>query len=523
MSGRADRAEAFPRDWTMAHVVAPGLRLLSHYFRATISGAERIPCDRPVIYVGKHPRTYLYLETMLLGLYAFWEDGRPPFRVLEETHTTLHHVPVLGWLRRRLGPIPASAARALHTLERGESILIFPGGTRELYGAPDRLQWEGRTGFARLAMRSGASVVPFAIAGADGQHPWRVPLGAASLWLPPVPLPVRLQFRFGEPMAPPGRGPGVSKATADAFAAEVAAAARDLLNTQASAFARAVPRAPSVSEGAGPGRSVAAAATLRRPRGSADTAHVDHMDLDPRRWRYRFGCVRLASWLSRYHRVRLHGAAARGPCIYVTHHGAGYLSGDLAVAVYQLAWRQSFERDAALQPLRVVASWNHGIERAIPGLAWLKRSAGLIDPSEASCLAALERGEQLLITPGGHRESSPCARDYRLQWNERYGFVRLALRTGVPVVPLAVVGGYGAYPGFGAGRFSFWCPLPLPARLDVAVGEPVTIARRPADASNPAVVKPLQQHIREATQSLYDRVLMARRERTVPDLGSCAR
>ncbi|HEY3886257.1 MAG TPA: hypothetical protein VGL62_13660, partial [Vicinamibacterales bacterium] len=358
---------------------------------------------------------------------------------------------------------------------------------------------------------------------ADGQHPWRVPFGPASLWLPPVPLPVRLDFRFGEPMAPPARGAGVRKATADAFAAEVAAAARDLLNTQAFASRRTAPRATPASDAAGARRSVAAAARLGRSRGGADAAHVDHLDLDPHRWRYRFGCVRLASWLSRYHRVRLHGNAARGPCIYVAHHGAGYLSGDLAVAVYQLAWRQSFESDAPLQPLRVVASWNHGIERAIPGLAWLKRSAGLIDPSEASCLAALERGEQLLITPGGHRESSPRSRDYRLQWNERYGFVRLALRTGVPVVPLAVVGGHGAYPGFGAGRFSFWCPLPLPVRLDVAVGESVMIALRPADASNPAVLKPLQREIREATQALYDRVLTARRDRTILDTGSCAR
>lgn len=478
MTGRAVATDQFARDWP---VIAAALRLLSHYFRARVSGAERIPHDRPVIYVGKHPRTYLYLETMVLGLYACADSGRPPFRVLEETGTTLHRVPLLAWVRRRLGPIPASAARALHTLERGESILIFPGGTRELYGPADRLQWDGRSGFARLAIRTGAPVVPFAIIGADRQHPWRVPLGRVSLWLPPIPLPVTLEFRFGHPLAPPAATAATRRQATGEFAATVEAATRDLLDA---------------------------------PRAARVPAATGHMELDPQRRLYRFGYLRLASWLSRYHRVRVDGTPARGPCIYVTHHGAGYLNGDIAVAVYQLAWREWFEHGGPFQPLRAVAAWDHAIERVIPGLAWLKRQAGLIDAAEASCMAALERGEQLLITPGGHREASPDARDYQLRWNDRYGFVRLALRTGVPVVPLAIVGGYAAYPGFAVGRLSFWCPLPLPARLDIAVGQPIAVARRPAHARDLAVLNPLQVEIRRATQALYDRLVAQRRQET---------
>jgi 1-acyl-sn-glycerol-3-phosphate acyltransferase len=507
MTGRGVAADQFARDWPVAHVIAPTVRLLSHYFRASVSGADDIPRDRPVIYVGKHPRTYLYVETMLLGLYAFWDSGRPPFRVLEQTGTMLHRVPLLSWVRRRLSPVPASAAHALRALDHGESVLIFPGGSRELYGPRDQLQWRGRTGFARLAIRAGVPVVPFAIAGADRQHPWRIPMRGASLWLPPVPLPVRLDFRFGRPMAPPAVTPAGRARAVEEFAAAVEAATRELLERPRADRRGGRRRAP-----APPGTSHASRPAAGPSRPGRPATDVGAVDLDPRRWRYRFGYLRLASWLSRYHRVRVEGGPPRGPCIYVAHHGAGYLNGDLVVAVYQLAWRDAFERGGPLTPLRVVASKGHALERALPGLAWLKRHAGLIDPSEASCLAALARGEQLLITPGGRRESGPGARDYHLHWNDRYGFVRLALRTGAPIVPLAVVGGYAAYPGFAAGRLSFWSPLPLPARIDIAVGEPVAVPARPGAAHDLAVLRPLQQQIRDRTQALYDR-LVARRAR----------
>lgn len=216
--------------------------------------------------------------------------------------------------------------------------------------------------------------------------------------------------------------------------------------------------------------------------------------------------------MSRYHRVRIEGVAPTGPCIYVTHHGAGYLSGDLAIAIYQLAWRDWFERGGLPRPLAVAAVQGNALERAVPGIARLKRDVGLIDPSEASCLRALEAGHQLLLTPGGSRESAPKSRHYQLRWDDRYGFARLAVRTGVPIVPLATVGGYAAYPGFSLGRLTFWSPLPLPVRLDIAIGDPIPVAAAPDHARDMTFVKPVQQQARAATQALYDRLVAKRRE-----------
>ncbi|OYV71734.1 MAG: hypothetical protein B7Z74_06705 [Deltaproteobacteria bacterium 21-66-5] len=240
-------------------------------------------------------------------------------------------------------------------------------------------------------------------------------------------------------------------------------------------------------------------------------APVPVAPLDLSRWRYRFGYRTAARWAAAYHRLRVSGTPYRGPCIYVTHHAAGYLNIDIALAVYVIAWRDWWEADGPPPNLRIAAAVGNPLERAIPGLARVKRDAGLIDPSEASCLRALDAGHQLLITPGGRREASPRSRHYRLRWDERYGFARLAVRTGVPIVPLATVGGFAAYPGFTIGKLDFWTPIPLPLRIDVAIGEPIPVAAEPERMRDLTVVKPVQQRAREATQALYDDLIARRR------------
>jgi 1-acyl-sn-glycerol-3-phosphate acyltransferase len=199
-------------------------RALRLWFRPTVTGLERVPRDRPVVYVGKHPRGWLYLETILLGWLAFGDGRRPPFRTLEARGTLPQRLPGIGWMRRNVGSIEATSAAALAALARGESVLVFPGGAREARGPPDRIRWAGRSGFARIAAAAGAPIVPFAIGGADRQHPLRLPLGRHSLWLPPLPLPIRMHVRFGAPIPPPAPGDAESIASAASRAARDAQA-----------------------------------------------------------------------------------------------------------------------------------------------------------------------------------------------------------------------------------------------------------------------------------------------------------
>ena len=226
--------------------------------------------------------------------------------------------------------------------------------------------------------------------------------------------------------------------------------------------------------------------------------------LDPSHPGYRSFIMPWARAMVRYHRTTLEGGPPpKGPCIYVALHGAGYLVTDLALAGYLLGWQGWYERGEPLTPLRIVAARSK-VERFLPGIPAAKKLAGIIGLDEEDCVAVVSRGEQLLVTPGGSREAQPARDFYRLRWEGRYGFVRVALRTGAPIVPLAVVGGTSAFPGFRMGKLSFWSPVPLPARIRVALGAPIPVERRPESARDPAVLKPLQELAWRRTQALYD-------------------
>jgi 1-acyl-sn-glycerol-3-phosphate acyltransferase len=225
------------RTWQQALVVHPLRPFLRLWFRPRARGLEGVPTDRPVVYVAKHPKGFLYLETILLGILVYWvKRDRPPFHPMEQRDTSLHRAPILGWARRQLNAVEAIESAGLATLAAGESLLVFPGGARELYGPSDRLAWRGREGFAWIAAKAGAPVVPVAIAGADRQHPWRLRVGRRrSLWLPPFPLPVRLDFAFGAPLPPPA--PDDAEAVA-AFAGRAAEETQALLERTIAARGR---------------------------------------------------------------------------------------------------------------------------------------------------------------------------------------------------------------------------------------------------------------------------------------------
>jgi 1-acyl-sn-glycerol-3-phosphate acyltransferase len=239
------------------------------------------------------------------------------------------------------------------------------------------------------------------------------------------------------------------------------------------------------------------------PAGPASPAAERRLaPLDDGRWYYK-PYLGWAETMFRYHRTETAGQPYPGQCIYVALHGAGYLVVDLVLAGYWVAWRDFHLGRGPRRPMRIVAAESK-IEKFLPGLPRVKVISGLIDPSEASCLAALRAGESLLLTPGGSREAQPSRDFYRLRWDGRYGFARLALQTGVPIVPLAVVGGAEAYPGCRWKRLSFWSPLPLPAKLRMAVGEPIAVPHRPDQARDPAALKPVHALAWERTQALLD-------------------
>src|SRR5271167_1821715 len=136
--------------------------MFERYHRVEVHGLESLPRNRPLIFVAKHPRTWLHTETLLLLANALAKAGLVPFRMMQRSGARLDD-PFLHWLRSRVGGIPATQEAALAALRRGESLLVFPGGRRELAGPRDAIQWRGRRGYARLAALTNTPVVPLAI------------------------------------------------------------------------------------------------------------------------------------------------------------------------------------------------------------------------------------------------------------------------------------------------------------------------------------------------------------------------
>ena len=123
------------------------------------SGTQNIPKTGPVIIAGNHPS---YFDPVVLSL-ATTRHVR--FFALAE----ILKLPVIGWFGRQWGILPVyrggdnepTVQKALRILQRGGAIGIFPEGKRSL----QYTMGTARPGVGRLAVQSGAVVVPCVIYG----------------------------------------------------------------------------------------------------------------------------------------------------------------------------------------------------------------------------------------------------------------------------------------------------------------------------------------------------------------------
>src|SRR5664279_1552029 len=116
-------------------------------------------------------------------------------------------------------------------------------------------------------------------------------------------------------------------------------------------------------------------------------------------------------------------------------HSGGALTMDAWTFVY--AWWRRFGADRVLHPTA------HDVLMAAPGLGDYFRQVGVIPASRRGVSAALSAGRDVIIWPGGDVDSM---RNWRRRdeavLGGRKGFVRTAIRSGVPIVPVASVGGH---------------------------------------------------------------------------------
>jgi 1-acyl-sn-glycerol-3-phosphate acyltransferase len=164
----------------------------------------------------------------------------------------------------------------------------------------------------------------------------------------------------------------------------------------------------------------------------------------------------------------------------------------------------------------------------IPVLGALARKTGQTLACTADAERLLHSGELVGVWPEGFKGVGKPFKDrYKLQRFGRGGFVSAALRTGVPIIPVSVVGAEEIYPKigdlkplarlFGLPYFPItptWPLLgplgaiPLPSKWYIEFGAPIrTDEHAPADADDPAVVFNLTDQVRETIQQTIYRLL----------------
>jgi 1-acyl-sn-glycerol-3-phosphate acyltransferase len=215
----------------------------------------------------------------------------------------------------------------------------------------------------------------------------------------------------------------------------------------------------------------------------------------------------LARWLYRdYFRTQVFGienVPAAGRVVLVANH-----SGQLPFDGLVICCASFLEA----QPPRVVRSMLEHFVPQLPFASYLFSRWGQITGTPENCRRLLEGDEVILVFPEGAKGiAKPFSQRYQLQ-EFGLGFMRLALETSAPVVPIAVVGAEEQAPAvnvkplaklLGAPAFPVvpyppFVPLvPLPVKYRLYFGEPLTFEGDPDDDD---------QNLREKVRVVENRI-----------------
>ena len=223
----------------------------------------------------------------------------------------------------------------------------------------------------------------------------------------------------------------------------------------------------------------------------------------------------IARWLYKhYFRVEAHGLenVPDGPVMVVPNH-----SGQLPLDGMFIAIAFLYEADEPRLLRSMIEKWLP----TVPFVGSLLQRCGQVVGDPENCRRLLEHGQSIQVFPEGIRGSGKTYwKRYQLQ---RFGtgFMRLALETGTPIIPTAVVGCEEIYPSLvdvkplarllGMPYFPIWPqvalgPLalaPLPVQVDLHFGEPILFDGGPG--STDLEVRANVEHVKERIADLIAR------------------
>ena len=209
-----------------------------------------------------------------------------------------------------------------------------------------------------------------------------------------------------------------------------------------------------------------------------------------------------------------------GPAMLVANH-AGVLPWDatmMSVAIMK-------EHPLPRHPRFMVLDWAF----RLPWVSSFMRRVGGVVASPYNAMRLLDQGHLVMVFPEGSKGAGkPFSERYRLQRFGRGGFVEVALRTGAPIVPVAVVGSEEIYPKIGESRMlarligSPYFPItptfpalgalgivPLPSKWRIEFCEPIDVSGYgPEAAGDRSLVFELSERVRETIQDkLYENLV----------------
>lgn len=188
-----------------------------HYFRVQCTGLENVPSSGMGMLIGNHSGGLPVDAGMILSSLVL--DHDPPRHAHGMVEYFAQKWPFVSSIFNRLGQFTGLPQHAVRLLKEGRLLMAFPEGARgtgKLFKDRYKLVRFG-TGFMRLALQSGAPIIPFAFIGGEEAIPTMFHLnglakllGAPYIPVPlqglPIPLPVNCEILYGEPMRFEGCG-----------------------------------------------------------------------------------------------------------------------------------------------------------------------------------------------------------------------------------------------------------------------------------------------------------------------------
>lgn len=257
-------------------------------------------------------------------------------------------------------------------------------------------------------------------------------------------------------------------------------------------------------------------ARLARIRAHPNEAGVDPFGFDPATARY---ALALAAFLHRfYFRTEVHGIdrLPEGRVLVIANH-----SGQIPIDGLIIGTALMLDAEPPRFPRSMVERWS----AELPFVSVLFPRCGQVVGSPDNARRLLEQNEALVVFPEGSRGISKTF-DKRYQLVDfGLGFMRLALETNAPIVPVAVVGGEEqlvsvanvrplakllGMPAFPViPQLFLGMAFPLPTRYRLYFGEPLYFDGDPDD--DDVVIEEKVQRVKQTIQSMVNRGLKERR------------